>query len=109
MVDPRRVGRVRWDHHRSAPLQPERPRVLAAHLGDRASGHRLDHRLQGRELCPRRTRAEEVARMRLPPMDVAGRAVRLRERLDVDEILVTKLVNIRSLTGFTGSAALLLV
>ena len=47
--------------------------------------------------------------MTLPPMDVAGRAVRLRERLDVDALLVTKLVNIRYLTGFTGSAALLLV
>jgi Xaa-Pro aminopeptidase len=42
-------------------------------------------------------------------MDVAGRAARLRERLDVDALLVTKLVNIRYLTSFTGSAALLLV
>ena len=45
----------------------------------------------------------------LPAMDVSGRAVRLRERLDVDALLVTKLVNIRWLTGFTGSAAMLLV
>jgi Xaa-Pro aminopeptidase len=48
----------------------------------------------------------------LPAMDVAARAARLRERLgeaECDALLVTKLVNIRYLTGFTGSAALLLV
>ena len=51
-------------------------------------------------------------RTALPPMDVASRSVRLRERLGdhgCDALLVTKLVNIRYLTGFTGSAALLLV
>jgi Xaa-Pro aminopeptidase len=45
-------------------------------------------------------------------MDVGGRAPRLRERLDgagCDALLVTRLVNIRYLTGFTGSAAHLLV
>lgn len=47
--------------------------------------------------------------MKLPPMDVVGRAARLRDRLEVDALLVTKLVNIRYLTGFTGSAARLLV
>jgi Xaa-Pro aminopeptidase len=48
----------------------------------------------------------------LPPMEVSPRAGRLRERLDAagcDALLVTKLVNIRYLTGFTGSAALVLV
>jgi Xaa-Pro aminopeptidase len=48
----------------------------------------------------------------LPPMDVAARAGRLRERLDeagCDALLVTSLTDIRYLTGFTGSAALLLV
>lgn len=48
----------------------------------------------------------------LPPMDVAPRLGRLRELFDgagVDALLVTDLVNIRYLTGFTGSAALLLV
>lgn len=45
----------------------------------------------------------------LPRMDVAARATRLRAQLHVDALLVTKLVNIRYLTGFTGSAALLLV
>jgi Xaa-Pro aminopeptidase len=45
-------------------------------------------------------------------MDVAGRVPRLRRRFEdagCDALLVTRLVNIRYLTGFTGSAALLLV
>jgi len=45
-------------------------------------------------------------------MDVADRATRLRARLaDVpcDALLVTNLTNVRYLTGFSGSAALLLV
>ena len=45
-------------------------------------------------------------------MDVADRPTRLRSRLDgagCDALLVTNLTNIRYLTGFTGSAALLLV
>jgi Xaa-Pro aminopeptidase len=48
----------------------------------------------------------------LPPMDVAGRAARLRDRFEpegVDALLVTRLPNVRYLTGFTGSAAILLV
>jgi Xaa-Pro aminopeptidase len=45
-------------------------------------------------------------------MDVAGRAGRLRDRFDeagCEALLVTRLGNIRYLTGFTGSAARLLV
>jgi Xaa-Pro aminopeptidase len=48
----------------------------------------------------------------LPPMAVAARVERLRAGLDAagcDALLVTKLVNLRYLTGFTGSAALLVV
>ena len=48
----------------------------------------------------------------MTPMDVAGRVSRLRERLDdagCDALLVTRMVNVRYLTGFSGSAALLLV
>jgi Xaa-Pro aminopeptidase len=48
----------------------------------------------------------------LPPMQVAARAARVRDELDgagCDALLVTKLVNIRYLTGFTGSAAMVLV
>ena len=48
----------------------------------------------------------------LPPMDVADRSARLRAKLaeaGCDALLVTNVTNIRYLTGFTGSAALLLV
>ena len=48
----------------------------------------------------------------LPALDVAGRIGRLRECFSdkgIDALFVTRLVNIRYLTGFTGSAALLLV
>ena len=48
----------------------------------------------------------------LPPMDVAGRLARLRAELagaHCAGLLVTHLTNVRYLTGFTGSAALLLV
>ncbi len=48
----------------------------------------------------------------LPPMDVAPRLARLRERIaeaGCEALLVTHLTNIRYLTGFTGSAGVLLV
>lgn len=48
----------------------------------------------------------------LRSMDTAGRIPRLQASLDsasCDAILVTNLVNVRYLTGFTGSAAMLLV
>ena len=48
----------------------------------------------------------------LAPMQVASRAPRVRGALSgagCDALLVTKLVNIRYLTGFSGSAAMLLV
>jgi len=53
----------------------------------------------------------------LPAMDVAGRITHLRGAIEareldageVDALLVSKLVNVRYLTGFTGSAGLLLV
>ena len=51
-------------------------------------------------------------RAALPAMDVADRPTRLRARLDgagCDALLVTDLTNIRYLTGFSGSAAMLLV
>ena len=53
-----------------------------------------------------------VDRPALTPMDVSSRADRLQAALagaEVDALLVTSLTNIRYLTGFTGSAALLLV
>jgi Xaa-Pro aminopeptidase len=45
-------------------------------------------------------------------MDVAGRLARLRVRLpdaDCDALMVTNLVNVRYLTGFSGSAGILIV
>ena len=48
----------------------------------------------------------------LAPLDIAPRLGRLRARFEgaaIDALLVTKLANVRYLTGFTGSAALLLV
>jgi len=48
----------------------------------------------------------------LPPVDVPGRARRLRDRFEdagVDALLVTRLPNVRYLTGFTGSAGAVLV
>ncbi len=48
----------------------------------------------------------------LAPLDIAGRIPRLREQLPVegcDALVVTDVVNIRYLTGFTGSAGWLLV
>jgi Xaa-Pro aminopeptidase len=48
----------------------------------------------------------------LPPMDVAERSARLRTRFGpsgIDALLVTRLPNVTYLTGFTGSAAMVLV
>src|SRR3984885_14951550 len=46
----------------------------------------------------------------LSPMSVAGRLDALRGRFDgVDALVVTTLPNVRYLTGFTGSAAVLVV
>ena len=48
----------------------------------------------------------------LAPMDTAGRMDRLRQAMttaEVDGLVVTGLTNVRYLTGFTGSAGLLLV
>lgn len=48
----------------------------------------------------------------LPPLEVGARLTRLRERLPdaaVDALVVTNLANVRYLTGFTGSAGVLVV
>jgi Xaa-Pro aminopeptidase len=48
----------------------------------------------------------------LPPMDVAGRIPRVRERFDdagITALLITRLPNVRYLTGFTGSAGMVLI
>lgn len=54
----------------------------------------------------------EYTPQQLPPMDVAGRVERLRsliDRAECDALVVSDLTNIRYLTGFTGSAAIVLV
>lgn len=51
-------------------------------------------------------------RQMVVPMDVASRADRLRATMDeagCDALCVTRLVNVRYLTGFTGSSAVLVV
>src|SRR5205823_6069763 len=60
----------------------------------------------------RRITMTVVATSTLPTMDVAGRAERVRASFDaagVDALLVTHLPNVRYLTGFTGSSAMLVV
>ncbi|MET1001750.1 MAG: aminopeptidase P family protein [Acidimicrobiia bacterium] len=50
--------------------------------------------------------------MNLAPLDIAGRVPRLRTAMaenDLPALLVTKLANVRYLTGFTGSAGTLFV
>src|SRR3712207_9321890 len=42
-------------------------------------------------------------------MDVAARAERVRAELPADALVVTKLVNVRWLTGFTGSSGWVVV
>src|SRR5947209_15382853 len=119
--DPRRALGLRRPRRGGAPLEPRRPRAVAAHIGDLARRHGLHRRLRWSRLrarCSRRARADRLmthpALVRLPPMRVAARADALRAALGdgehaCDALLVSKLVNIRYLTGFTGSAALLLV
>jgi Xaa-Pro aminopeptidase len=61
--------------------------------------------------------SSQIATMPFPRMDVPARVDRLRARLDesgpdgssIDALLVTHLVNVRYLTGFTGSAAIVLL
>jgi Xaa-Pro aminopeptidase len=53
-----------------------------------------------------------VSASALAPLDIAPRLARLRSSMksaEIDALLVTKLANVRYLTGFTGSAAMLMV
>ena len=61
---------------------------------------------------PRHPIAAAVNQLPMAPMEVSSRAERLQAALaeaEVDALLITNLTNIRYLTGFTGSAAMLLV
>ena len=63
-------------------------------------------------MTPEKITTEKITTGDLPALDVAGRIDRLRAlfpEAGIDALFVTRLVNIRYLTGFTGSAALLLV
>ena len=99
---------------------PAARRGVAPHLGRGAGRHRhrggvrsgrLPPRRRGRGRRPRRP-GGGVVTAPFPAMDVAGRAPRLRARFadaGIDALLITRLPNVRYLTGFSGSAALLLV
>ena len=48
----------------------------------------------------------------LPALQISGRIGRLRDRIALDQldcVVVTELANVRYLTGFTGSAGVLVV
>ena len=111
----RRARRLRRREGRAPPVEPERPRGVAPRLGGRALRHRDRGRLRPRRVPPGGRRRDGEVGMTsftdtLAPMAVGERLDRLRTRFDgLDALLVTKLVNIRYLTGFTGSAAMLLV
>ena len=93
---------------------PAAPRALPSHLGagtgDRWTRGRL-RRPRVRARCRRRRTASEGSIMKtLPPMSVSGRLDALRARFDgFDALVVTTLPNVRYLTGFAGSAGLLVV
>src|SRR5262249_39368579 len=60
----------------------------------------------------RRGAARAMTLDRLPPMDVASRMIGARRAFEgagIDALLVTHLPNVRYLSGFTGSAGMLLV
>src|SRR5262249_25119930 len=106
-------GRLRRPRHRAAPVQPERPRAVAAHQRGGSRGHRLDRRPEGSRVRARHRRRGPPARdRRVIAMDLTGRPPRLRAGLadaGCDALLVTSLTNIRWLTGVRGSAARVVV
>ena len=129
VVAARRAGGLRRGRGRAAPLQSGGPRAVPPHLDHRTGRRRIHRRVRRARLpagrrgcghpCWRRERVTQRARRPpLPPLEVAGRIDRLRRALaqggraettPVDALLVTNPVNIRWLTGFSGSAGLLLV
>ena len=99
---------------------PERPRALAPHVGGRPGGRRPPSRASGAPATrwrspppPTSWRLPDDRLPTFPPMDVAGPGSSACGRSSTapaaTPLLVTRLANIRYLTGFTGSAALLLV
>ena len=88
LVAPRRAGRLRRRRGRAAPLEPQRARAVAAHLGGRTGRHRLHRGLRRPRLRAGGRGGGKVAATstvrrspRLPPMETGLRADRLRAGL----------------------------
>src|SRR5680860_1625009 len=110
----RRARRLRRGQGRAAHHQPERTRAVASGLAPGACRHRHHRRIRPGGLRSRAGSGLRATRVTpgasLPAMDVGARMPRLRAALgDLDALLITRLANIRYLSGFTGSAATLLV
>ena len=78
---PRRAGRLRRPGRRAAPVQPERPRAVAAHERRRPGGDRQHRRLRRRRLPARRRggrrpAGDDRAARALVPADGRGRPAR---------------------------------
>src|SRR5581483_6224212 len=124
VVPARRPFDIRGSGGRAAPVQPGRAGAVPPHLGGRAGGRGSDSRIRGPRLRAGRARRRPSPRHRigvstapveltaLPPLETAARLGRLRSAFEpagCDVLLVTNLANVRYLTGFTGSAGMLLV
>src|SRR5215210_4539835 len=100
MGDPRRARGGRPPGGRGASLRGGRARGVAPDLRDPRPMHRLRPG-QGRRWLPRGARAAEGAgRVSTARAD---RLVELLRERELDSLLVTNLVNVRYLTGFTGT------
>src|SRR5690606_25124965 len=101
------------------PVQHGLQGAVAPHLGGVPRGRRNHQRPRcgrlpaghgGRRRATGENMTTSTFTADLPDCDVAGRAGRLGAAMEAagcDALLVTNLTNIRYLTGFTGSAALL--
>ena len=92
---------------RGAPLRGRRARGVAARLGDPRPVRR-PRAGQGRRRLPRGARdaqggARSVTSTAEAVADATGSLVRRLEERELDCLLVTNLVNVRYLTGFTGT------
>src|SRR5204863_5191921 len=103
----RRGARVRRAAgRRGAPLRRHGTRGVAPRLGALGALHRDDRR-QGRRRLPRGARATQGGARQVNGRFDAVLAAAAAKELDI--LLVTNVVNVRWLTGFTGSNALVLL
>ena len=124
VVAARRPGRLRRCRGRGPPVEPRRPRAVPPHVGGRpggggrrspasgASGYRLAVEPWPISCAERATTVTGGDGTRRRPWTVGARLGRLRARLEaagVDALVVTALANVRYLTGFSGSAGVVLV